>query len=92
MVAVIMAQCLPWIEILLALIYRFVLRAQYFRDLAKMASGYADAAGTFAGGTQLTSIRANNTAVNGGQILLNGSTGNRYDYANVGINPLAFNT
>ena len=59
--------------------------------MAKIAAGYADIAG-FDGSTQLTSTRANDTATNGGQILLNGLTGSRIDYANNGINPPAFNT
>ena len=50
-----------------------------------MASGYADVAGTFEGGPQLISTRANSTATGGGQILLNGSSGNRIDFANVGM-------
>ena len=49
-----------------------------------MAAGYADIAG-FDGSTQLISTRANDTATNGGQIYLNGSTGNRIDFANVGM-------
>ena len=60
--------------------------------MAKIASGYADVAGTFEGGTQRTSTRANNTATNGGQIFLNGMTGSRIDFASVGVNPPAFNT
>jgi hypothetical protein len=40
----------------------------------------------------ITSTRANNPATNGGQIFLNGSTGNRIDFANNGMNPPAFTT
>ena len=57
-----------------------------------MASGYADVAGTFEGGTQFISSRSNNTGTNGGQILLNGSSGNKIDFANVGVNPPSFST
>ena len=91
MVAVIMAQCLLLIDILLALIYRFVIaRLILFLYLAKMAAGYADVAGTFDGSAQLTSTRAKSTATNGGQIYLNGLTGNRIDIANVGMHPLSY--
>ena len=38
------------------------------------------------------SKKANNTANGGGQIFLNGSTGNRIDFANNGMNPPAFTT
>ena len=48
-----------------------------FTTWRRMASGYADVAGSFEGGTQFTSTRGNNTATNGGQILLNGSSGNK---------------
>jgi hypothetical protein len=40
----------------------------------------------------ISSTKANNTANGGGQIFLNGSTGNRIDFANQGVNPPAFNT
>ena len=40
----------------------------------------------------ISSTRSNNTATNGGQIFLNGSTGNRIDFANNGMNPPAFTT
>ncbi len=53
----------------------------------KIASGYSDVAGTFEGGSQLISTRANNNATGGGQIFLNGTTGNRIDFANVGYAP-----
>jgi hypothetical protein len=53
----------------------------------KIASGYSDVAGTFEGGSQLISTRANNNATGGGQIYLNGTTGNRIDFANVGYAP-----
>jgi len=53
----------------------------------KIASGYSDVAGTFEGGSQLISTRANNNATGGGQIYLNGTTGNRIDFASVGYAP-----
>ena len=53
----------------------------------KIASGYSDVAGTFEGGSQLISTRANNTATGGGQIFLNGTTGNRIDFASGGYAP-----
>ena len=42
-----------------------------FGTWRRISSGYADVAGSFAGGPQLTSTRANNTATNGGQIFIN---------------------
>ena len=57
--------------------------------MAKNAAGYADTAG-FDGGTQIISTRANDFATGGGQIYLNGSTGNRIDSANVGTNPPSY--
>jgi len=47
--------------------------------------------GSITGGT-ITSTRSNNTGTNGGQIFLNGSLGNRIDFANVGVNPPSFST
>jgi hypothetical protein len=47
--------------------------------------------GTITGAT-ITSTKANNAATGGGQIYLNGSGGNRIDFANQGVNPPAFNT
>ena len=58
--------------------------ANAFGTWRKMAAGYADTAG-FDGSTQLVSTRANSTATGGGQILLNGSSGNRIDISNVGF-------
>ena len=49
-----------------------------------MAAGFADTAG-FDGSAQLVSTRANSTATGGGQIFLNGSSGNRIDFASVGM-------
>jgi len=43
-------------------------------------------------GRGITLTRSNNIATNGGQIFLNGSSGNRIDFANVGVNPPSFST
>ena len=63
-----------------------------FSPWRRMASGYADVAGSFEGGTQLISTRANNNTTGGGQIYLNGGAGNRIDFNSNGVNPPSFGT